>query len=162
AEMVFPNGLAFDASGKLFVTDSAAGALFRVSPDGTVDKWVTSELLAGNKDACGPGKGVGVPFNIGANGIVRKADAFYVTNTDKATVVRVRIRADGTAGTPEVFAGPDCDALGGADGLTVDPQGNLLVADNHLNKIVRIDGAGHVAPAIEGSPLDFPASLAFE
>src|SRR3984957_14425440 len=38
-KMVFPNGLSFDATGKLFVTDSAAGAIFEIARTGAVSPW---------------------------------------------------------------------------------------------------------------------------
>ena len=162
AKMAFPNGIATDGAGALYVADSAAGAVFRISPTGSIEPWVTSDLLQGNKDYCGPGKGVGVPFDIGANGIVEKDGAIYVTNSDKALIAKIAIRRDGQPGEPQIFAGPDCAKLGGADGLTVDPDGNLIAADNHLNKIVRIDGAGAITTVTENAPLDFPASLAYD
>jgi len=160
-EMAFPNGMAFADDGQLYVTDSAAGAVFRISPAGEVTKWRTDPLLAGNKDFCGPGKGVGVPFDIGANGIVVEADAVFVTNTDRASIVRIPIAADGRAGAPALVAGPSCADLGGADGLAVAPDGDFIVADNHLNRLVRVDREGRVTALASGDPLDFPTSLAF-
>jgi len=159
-DMVFPNGIAPASDGRVYVTDSAAGAIFRVAADGTTDKWLTHELLHGAKDVCGEGKGVGVPFDIGANGIVLKERALYIVNTDKATLLRVQIQADGKPGVPTVIAGPDCGRLSGADGLVIDPQGNFLVAVNHLNALVRIDAGGTIETLFHGAPLDFPATIA--
>jgi hypothetical protein len=159
ANMVFPNGIAPTRQGTLYVTDSAAGSIFRVDGDGATVEWLHHELLRGAKDVCGAGKGVGVPFDIGANGIVLDGGALYVTNTDKATLVRVAIEADGRAGTPTVVAGPDCERLSGADGLTVDGDGNFIVAANHLNALVRIDRKGHIETLFHGPPFDFPASV---
>src|SRR5262249_43520032 len=64
--MVFPNGLVFDAKGALFVTDSAAGAIYKISPSGDATVWASSPFLAGDAKECG---GSGNPFPIGANGI---------------------------------------------------------------------------------------------
>lgn len=159
-EMAFPNGLAFDGAGQLYVTDSAAGAVFRVSPTGEATKWAAGPLLTGAKDTCGEGKGVGVPFDIGANGIVFDRDAVYVTNTDRGSLVRIPIQADGSAGTPSTLVEPSCD-LNGADGLAIAPNGDFVVAVNHQNKLVRIDRAGQVTTVLSSDPLDFPSSLAF-
>jgi sugar lactone lactonase YvrE len=159
-DMVFPNGLLFDDGGQLYVTDSAAGAVFRISPTGEVTRWASDALLTGAKDTCGPNS-VGVPFDIGANGIVLKNGAFYVSNTDRATIVRIPLLADGSAGAPATFAGPSCAELGGADGMAVAPNGDIIVAVNHQNKLVRVDGAGHVSPLVASSALDFPTSLTF-
>jgi sugar lactone lactonase YvrE len=159
AHMVFPNGLAFDARGTLFVTDSAAGAVYKIAPSGAVGTWVSSALLAGDQNACG---GSGNPFPIGANGIAERHGAFFVTNTDKGSVLRVNINQDGTAGAPEIAAGPDCRALAGADGLTVDTHGSLVIAVNRQNKMVRLPQTGAIEVVAADGALDFPASVTWD
>jgi hypothetical protein len=154
--MLFPNGLLFDAKGALFVTDSAAGAVYKVSPSGDATVWASSPLLAGDAKECG---GSGNPFAIGANGIAARDGAFYVTNTDKGLVVRVGRAADGSARPPEIVAGPDCSALAGADGLVVDGSGDLVVAVNRQNKLVRLASGGRMDVIGRNGALDFPASL---
>lgn len=160
-EMAFPNGLAFDASGRMYVTDSAAGAVFRISTAGEIVKWAASPLLIGGKDSCGAGQGVGVPFDIGANGIAIDDGAIVVTNTDRGSLVRIPIQPDGSAGVPGLIAGPSCAELNGADGLAVAPGGDFIVAVNHQNKLARVDRAGHITTLLAGDPLDFPTSVTF-
>ncbi len=160
AGMVFPNGIAFDDDDRMYITDSAAGAVFRVEADGKVTKWLADPLLAGAKDACGEG-GVGVPFDIGVNGIAIDGDKIFLSNTDHGQIVQVKIQKDGSAGTPSLLVPPDC-ALSGADGLTLAPDGDLVVAINHQNKLVRVSRDGKVSPLASGAPLNFPASLTFE
>jgi hypothetical protein len=160
-EMAFPNGIAFDDAGIMYVTDSAAGAVFRVTTKGETTRWLMDPLLAGGKDFCGEGKGVGVPFDIGANGIVVDGDTIYVSNTDRGQIVKIPVQADGSAGTASLLVASSCEALGGADGMALAPDGDLIVAVNHQNKLVRVDRAGNVAPLVAGDPLDFPASLSF-
>jgi len=55
------------------VADSNAGSIFKLSKSGkTVEKWATDELLAGDsKRSCASLQNAGLPFDIGANGIVR-------------------------------------------------------------------------------------------
>jgi len=154
--MLFPNGLVFDEKGALFVTDSAAGAVYRVSPSGDATVWASNALLVGDAKECG---GSGNPFPIGANGIVARDGAFYVTNTDKGLVLRVASAPDGSARTPEIVAGPDCGALAGADGLVVDGSGNLVVAVNRQNKLIRLAIGGRMDVIRQNGALDFPASL---
>jgi sugar lactone lactonase YvrE len=163
ADMVFPNGLIADEAGDWFVADSNAGAVFKVSQSGsTVDKWLSDDALAGDSaHSCASAKGAGLPFNIGANGITKLGDALYVTNTDKGSVVRIALTADGKAGKVSLLAGPDCATLGGADGITTH-AGALYVANNFLNRVVRLDAQGEVTTVAAGAPLDFPASLVFD
>lgn len=157
-QMVFPNGLTFDASGALFVTDSAAGAIYKIDAEGAVEAWAQSDLLLGDQDACG---GSGNGFSIGANGIAKRDGTFYITNTDLGSVVRITAGADGRSGKPELAAGPDC-ALAGADGLTTTDQGELIVAVNRQNKIVRVAKGGAIELVASGAELDFPASVTWD
>jgi sugar lactone lactonase YvrE len=80
---------------------------------------------------------------------------------DKATLVKIPRAAAGGAGTPSIVAGPDCAALGGADGLARAPDGSFVVAVNRQNKIVRVTTAGRIATLASGPPFDFPATLAY-
>jgi sugar lactone lactonase YvrE len=157
--MALPNGLAFGKKGDLFFTDSFAGAVFRVAPDGKVSKWVEHPLLKGDRNFCPP---VELPFDVGANGLAfdNRGDLFLV-NTHGATVVRVPVNRDGSAGIPEVYAGPDCATLKGADGLAIDSKGNLYVVDFLIHKLVRVSKDKKVTVLDSGGSLDSPASLAF-
>ncbi len=158
AELVLPNGFAWSASGSLFLTDSARGAVFVATPQGATSLWAEDPLLAGDPVACG-----GEPDDlvIGANGIVWTPDAVIVASHDQGLVARIPIEADGSAGALEILAGPDCDLLAGIDGLTLDVDGTVVGAVNRSNRIVRLDASGAVTVLLEGPPLDFPASVAF-
>lgn len=156
AEMNFPNGLYLDASGDIFVADSG-GAIFKMkTSDGTTTKWIGDPTLVGTDLTCANA----APFPIGANGITRIGDAFYVANTNLGSIVKIPVNADGSAGTPAVFAGPSCDALGGIDGIDVAPDGKSLVGViNSQSKVVHIDETGKVTVLHAGTPLDNPASI---
>ena len=150
--MTFPNGLAFDRSGRLFVADSG-GAIFTVDVNGKVAEWLRDPLLAGDPNAC-PGL---LPLPIGANGIVVTEHDVWVTNTDHGALVRVPIAGDGTAGAARAVV-QDC-ALAGADGLAGDGS-TFLVAVNGQDRIVEVDDRGVISELFVGAPLDFPASIA--
>jgi hypothetical protein len=155
--MVFASDAELDEAGTAYVTDSTLGAVYRIAPDGTTEPWLVDPILAGGMAICGNDQGL---FDIGANGLVYTPDALYVAVTDQGTVVEVPIAPDGSPGTPSVFAGPDCDALGGIDGLTLDPtDGSLYGAVNRHDRVVRIDPAGAVTTLIDDPILDFPASI---
>ena len=155
--MAFPNGIVVTGDGSLLVTDSAAGAVFQVSTTGQVSTWLADDLLKGQLDYCGPDLNT---FDIGANGIALRGNDVLVANNDLGSIVRIPVLAGGKAGVPEVYAGPDCDNLGGADGLAVDADGTLLVAVNRQDRIARVGTDGKVTIVSEGGHLDFPASLA--
>jgi sugar lactone lactonase YvrE len=153
--MVFPNGLAWDDEGNLFVSDSSAG-ISRIDADGVVTPWFEDEQLAGDPTACDQQ----AMFTIGPNGIAWTPDTLWIASSDRGVLARVAIEADGDAGALELVVGPECE-LGGIDGITIDVDGSIVAAVNRQDKIVRIDGTGAITTIVEGDPLAFPASVAF-
>ena len=129
--LLFPNALAFDSDGALFATDSGSGSVFRIGTDGRAERWASGDALTGDKDACG---GMGPGFAIGANGLVVERDAVYSVNLDKATLVKIERAATGKAGAVSTIAGPDCAALGGADGLARAEDGSFIIAGNRQTR----------------------------
>ncbi len=159
AQMAFPNGLAWSSDGDLYVTDSTFGGVFTIDDAGVATAWLSDPVLAGDPVACG---GQADDIAVGANGIVWTAGGLYVAGSDQGVLVHVPIEADGSAGDVEIVAGPDCAALAGLDGITLDEDGSIVGAVNRADKVVRIDPAsGEITVIAEGAPLDFPASLAF-
>ena len=153
--LVFPNGLVFDDSGSLFVTDSLSGVIFKIDTNGAVTKWASDPLLVGDtKAACANG----AMFPIGANGIAIFEGAAYVVNTDHGSLLKIAIKGDGSAGAISTLVAPDCATLGGADGLSVDADGSLLVAANGINAITRVTPEGKATVLVSNGKLDFPAS----
>lgn len=148
-----PNGLAFDDRGSLYVTDSVAGAVYRIARDGVVEPWVSDPLLEGDGSF-----GFGVP--IGANGIAHRHGALYVAVTETGRIVRIPVEPDGSAGAIEVVA--EDPLLIGADGIAFDVRGNLYVAANAQNALRRVTPGGDIETlATADGGLDFPSSLAF-
>ena len=152
--MLFPNALAFDPRGNLYVTDSVDGAVWRFPREGRGRLWVRDPLLAPD-----PG--------IGANGIAFvPPNNLYVANTDRALIARIRIRPDGSAREPElVAAGIELLTI---DGLAADPRGTL-------HAVIAASVAFGTAPLVQVNPetgkitastadaatFDLPTSLAF-
>ncbi len=151
--IAFPNALAFDHRGNLYVTDSIRGAVWRLSRDGDVELWLEHEALAGTA--------VLNPFPLGANGIAYSRGRLYVSNTEKMQVVEIPVSRSGAAGSPSIvhaFHGPS-DFV---DGVAVDVLGDLYVLLPAASELVRIDRRGRattLASAEDG--LSMPASLTF-
>ena len=152
-----PNGIAFDKSGNLYVSDSFQGAIFRVN----------------NATSCAP---CGVttishdpllatagfpPF--GANGVALSTDenTLFVANTGDDRVLVVNVSTGGAT----VFA----ESINGADGLAFDDQRRLWVAANQNDEIVALNANARVVARVgqfeginrDGTPegLLFPASV---
>jgi sugar lactone lactonase YvrE len=161
----FPNGVAEDLLGNLYVADSFQGTVTRMAQDGSNKTvWSASPLLAGNPAAALP---------IGANGIA--FDLFfqnvYVSNTSFAQIIRIPVERDGTAGAAQIFAdGATLDAtedttnaLDGADGIAFDLFGRLYVAANANAEIQVLSPSAHLIARYANPtlPVDVPASLVF-
>jgi sugar lactone lactonase YvrE len=147
----FPNDVAIDVDGNVYVSDSALGAVWKVAPTGAAVIWIQDPLLMGDRTA----------FGFGANGLELRDGALFVTNTSKGSIVRVPTQPDGTAGQAEVFF--QDPVLIGADGLAFDDAGNAYVTTDGLqNTLVKVSADGTaqtLATAADG--LDYPASIAF-
>jgi sugar lactone lactonase YvrE len=175
-QIVFPNALAFDSAGTLYISETFSGdissgsfgpgGIWRVTKGGTAELWVRDELLTGLPPAF-------FPFPVGANGIGIHHDDVYVANTDKALLVRISVRPDGSAGQPEVWKktedvpeSPLCNSASFPvmlDGLALDAQGNVYLAVISRNAVVRINADDRSQETVACHPevaLDAPASLA--
>jgi sugar lactone lactonase YvrE len=128
-----PNGLAFDAAGNVYISDSFQATIWRAPPGGGVPApWVVDAATLGTS---------GVP-PFGANGLAfnHDASALFVANTGNDTIVRIPLPGgpSGTPGTPEVFV----NSINGADGLVIDAADNLWVVANQADEIVVVDPTG--------------------
>ncbi len=154
--MAFANDLRFNAAGELLVSDSMSGKIFKVAKDGTVSTWLSHALLTPDATVCAEK----TMFHLGINGFVLSGGAYYATNTDRASIVKIPVNADGSAGTPEVFVATDCGKLSGADGIAADEvTGDLFVAVNYKNTVLRIGKDKSITTIASGEPLQSPASL---
>jgi sugar lactone lactonase YvrE len=123
------DGLTFDASGNLYVTDAHEGLVWKVGPrGGEATEWVKSPLLKPTRP----------PPPIGANGLAfnNKQTALFVPNTANDTIVKIPVNSSLEPGTPEVFVNR---AGGGPDGIILDEDDNLWVACNQSNEIMVVE-----------------------
>jgi sugar lactone lactonase YvrE len=151
-QMVLPNGLAFDKRGNLYIADSGLGAIWRIRPGGTAQVWLQDDLLEGTG-----GFGLGVP--LGANGVAYRHGSLLVTNSEKFSLVRIKVHPDGSPGAPVVFASFEPPAA--PDGLALDVHGGIYVALITASTIVKVSPGGAVEVVAAGDPLDFASSVAF-
>jgi DNA-binding beta-propeller fold protein YncE len=154
-----PNGLAFDASGNLWVSDSFQGAIFRIDNPGACAPACPVITVAHDSQLATAGF---PPF--GANGIAFNSDgsALFIANTGDDRVLKLDLASN----VVTVFA----ESINGADGLIFDARGRLWVAANQNDEVVALNANGRVIARLgefqgirqDGSPngLLFPASLA--
>jgi sugar lactone lactonase YvrE len=144
-----PNYPAFDAEGRLYVSDSHAfkdpgPGIFRFEPDGSGELWYEE------------------PVNF-ANGLAFSPDGrhLYVAETFGNAVFRIPVEDGGSAGAREEVA-----HLPGIlpDGLAFDAEGSLYVGCYEPSQVLRVSPDGTVARLIgdeEAHLFCHPTNLAF-
>ena len=160
-----PNAMVFDSHGRLYVSDSFQGAIFRI-PNAAgctsacpVDTIAHDPLLA---TAGFP------PF--GANGLALShyGKTLFVANTGDDRVLKVDLTSAAPSKPVSVFA----ESINGADGIAFDDDGRLWVAANQNDEVVALNGNGRVIKRVgefegidrRGAPkgLLFPASIVID
>ena len=126
AGMSFPNGVATDEAGNVYVTDSNNGRLLAFSPDGTLVAQIGRGSGEGN---------LGLPRGVAVDGQGR----VYVVDTSGQSVFvyatyqegSSRLEYLGSFGTQGVSNG----AFAYPNGIAVDGRGRLYVADSANNRV---------------------------
>lgn len=151
-QVVFPNSVAFDKRGTMYVTDTILGAVWRVPKGGSAEPWIVDPLLAGDGS-------IGFPFPIGANGIAVRHGTVYVGVTEQGSIVSIPVRPDGSAGDASVWF-QQAGAI--VDGLALDVHGNIYFANPVPGAVFRVNTDGSVDQlATNADGLDGPTSVAF-
>ena len=162
ARFHFPQGIAEDSHGNLYVVDNNESVIRKLTPDGT--NWVVTTIAGmpgGNVDIDGTNGAASFDDPVGI--AVDASGNLYVGENFGSTIRK--ITPEGTnwvvttiAGQPENFDwadGTNQDALfNGPQNLTVDSQGNLYVADsyNYVIRKVTPVGTNWVVTTIAGQP----------
>lgn len=153
----FPNDVTFDAHGNMYVTESISGSVYKI-PAGTTTRelWIQDPLLFGDVTQSP------VPFPIGANGLAYddETDSLLVANSQSPRIVEIEDLC-GYAGAVNVLA--EGEYLRGADGISIDREGDVIVVSNFNSSIMRLDrDCGDVETLADASDgLVFPSTVAF-
>ncbi len=145
-----PAGVAVDASGSIFVGDSAANEIRRVSATGVVKTWAGG-VIAGSVD----GSGVVAAFNAPGDVAVDASGNVYVADCSNNTIRKVSpagfvTTLAGSASPGSANGTGTTASFNNPTGLAVDASGNIYVTDTNNNMIRKIDPAG-VVTTLAGS-----------
>lgn len=98
-----------------------------------------------------------------ANGMaIDSSGVVHIADTARGAIWRMAVNGNGQAQKPVPWV--QNPALEGADGVTFDARGQLWVAVNELNSLVRISPQREVTEVTRNGaagPLEFPAGLVF-
>lgn len=151
----YPEGVATDANGTVYVGDTDNNVIRRITSDGTVSTFagLSPTEAAGSAD----GKGADARFSFATGIAVNESGMVYVSDRENHTIRR--IEPDGTvttfAGMAGVYGSSDGNGSSARfrypQGLALDEVGNLYVADSMNCTIRRITPDGTVS-TLAGSP----------
>jgi sugar lactone lactonase YvrE len=163
----FPNAIVVDSQGKLYVSDSGQGRVYRLNADGSHPTVWADDTLLGSANPDLP---------VGANGLAfdRGEHNLYVANTGNRQILKIPVSPTRTAGAVQIFAdGAALDqelgltpptALFAPDGIQFDNRGNLYVMANQINEVHVLSPQGTLIHRYAGTgadALDFNASAVF-
>jgi hypothetical protein len=141
-----PNGIVHHRD-SIYVADSVLGVIWRVADSGgTPDVWASGPALTQLPN--------GLP---GPNGLKQFEGEIYVSNPSQSTVVAVRVRPDGSAGSVRTHAtGVFCDDF------AFDVHGNLYCGTDPFDTVVRISPSGAIDTILTAADgLDGPTAILF-
>lgn len=142
-----PYGLAFDASGDLWVANNGNNTVVEFTPSQLSTSGSPTPNVTLSADA-------GTPNSLkGPNGIAFDASGdLWVANSGNSTVVEFTPSQLSTTGgpTPKVTLGATSGSIAGPGGIAFDANGNLWVPNDGSDTVVRFDA---VQLATSGSPI---------
>ncbi len=179
AQMDAPQGVAVDASGNIYVADTANNVVRRVGLDGIISRFAGTGVAGfGGDNSAATGAQLNAPRGVA----VDAAGNVYIADTLNSRIRKV------SGGTITTVAGSGTPGFGGDDGaagsaqlntpmgVAVDASGNLYIADLNNQRIRRVSAGGTITTVagngIQGyggdggpataAPLNLPQSVAVD
>ena len=151
----FPDDIAFDSGGNLYVTDLTLSGIWKITPGRSHSLWSADALLQWP-----PPPFTGSPE--GANDLELAPDgkSLYIVTDGSPAILNIPIREDGSAGQPIVVS-RDLTLL---DGIAVDERGNIYVSEPLRNEISVFspDATQRIVVGSEDTaPISSPTSLIY-
>jgi sugar lactone lactonase YvrE len=157
AHLSFPEGVAVDQAGNVYIADTGNSEIRKVSPSGKITRFTGTGADCTRPPACGDGgAATAAQLSAPAGVAVDSAGNVYIADTGDSEIRKVspggkisRIAGTGVA----CSAAPSCGDQGPASsaqlnfpgGVAVDQAGNAYVADAGDNEVRKISAAGTIA-----------------
>ncbi len=135
AEFDFPNGIAVDKQGNVYVSDGSNFSIRKITPDGKVST-VAGKKTEGNKD----GDVAVALFEFPADMVIDAQDNVYVLDLSTVRKISPLGLVSTIAGSGDGYQDGEgaIAKFNSPYGLGIDAQGNIYVADTNNNRIRKI------------------------
>jgi sugar lactone lactonase YvrE len=153
SKLSYPDGLAVDAAGDVFIADSGNNLVEKIDTNGDLS------IIAGTgtKGAPTPGPALSSALATPSGVAVDQVGNVYIADTSNNRVDEVSggtltvVAGTGPAGAPT--PGPAAASkLASPFGVAVDPSGDLYIADSYNNDIEEVGAPGTVAASLSEAP----------
>ena len=154
ARLFFPTGVAADASGNLYVADSANNRIRKITPAGVILPFAGNGMLGSSGDG---GQAADATFNQPQSVAVDSTGNVYISDTGNH-----RIRKVAPSGVITTVAGTGADGFAGDGGpatqaqlnlpfqVAVDSAGNLFIADSSNRRVRKVTVSTGIITTIAG------------
>lgn len=148
-----PQGIAVDAGGNVYVADRGNAIIRKISTAGVVSTIAGLAGFRGSTNATG----TNARFSLPAGLAIDSAENLYVTDSGNATIRKITSAGVVTtlAGSPNLFGSTNgtgsAARFSNPQGVTLDRDGNLYVADSGNNNVRKITPAGVVTAFAGGT-----------
>jgi sugar lactone lactonase YvrE len=151
----YPDDVAIDAQGNVYVTDLTYSGIWKITPDGKkVDLWSAHALLNWSSKPYS-----GAPLGVNDLVLDRQEKNIYAVTDGDPMVLRIPIKEDGSAGDPQPVGPAGYSPF---DGVELDAKGNIYVSEILRSEIwvLSSDGLQRILIANKSNaPLDNNTSL---
>jgi len=151
--MCFPDDVAIDNAGNLYVTDLTYAGIWKITPKGKVTMWSDHPLLNWSSPPYS-----GLPLGVNVLVLDKQQKNIYAATDGDPMVLRIPIKKDGSADDPIVISRGHSPF----DGIELDDEGNIYLSEIMRNEIMVLspDGRQRVMIATKDNALlDNNASL---
>jgi sugar lactone lactonase YvrE len=154
AELSYPQGVAVDASGNLYIADTNNNLIREVTVSGTIT------TVAGNGNCCGSGDGgpaIGAELGYPQGVAVDASGNLYIADSSDNSIRKVMngiiaTVAGNGGGGDSGDGGPATSAqIGYPEGVAVDASGNLYLTDTGNERIRVVSAAGTIGTLVGGT-----------